>query len=327
MGWKSNYKKIIKNNQKSKSNIDFNIKDSIPYFITWDRDPKQVDSWDEKTLMELIKKYQSQISKFKNNENSPEEFKTNKETFFLEEIKELISGSPAISNFQNVYNYCLKVYGKYKALLILLSITKFTYFTTSKFWSIYLDNFKTYNPEDLNFKRIFQVMQRTSCESVNNLLKKAIILVGNNEINQYRHHMLIEEIIESGEDLTFHWSRMLEQIIESCFESIKFENKFGKEFEGYAQEETLDNPFEEANFDNFFEKTYTMVVNDEVNEAFSFFGISKLTPPVEFKKVYRIFAKKYHPDVNSDEDSSIKMKKINIYKQIIEDYFQRYEIE
>ncbi|AXK50847.1 hypothetical protein [Spiroplasma alleghenense] len=326
MGWKSGYKKIIKNNQKSKSNINFNVTDSVPYFINWERDPKQVDSWDEKILMEVIKKYQSKIATFKKNEKMPEEFRSVKEAIFLSEIKEQIYGAPAISNFQFVYNYCVKVYGKYKALLILLAITKFTYFTTSKFWQIYLSNFETYDVESINFKRIFQVMQRTSFESIDNLLKKVLILVGKNEINQYRHHMLIEEIIESGEDLTFHWSRMLEQIVESCFESIKFEARFGREFEGYSQEETLDNPFEDANFENFFEKTYTMVVNDEVNEAFNFFGITKLTAPVEFKKVYRIFAKKYHPDLNAGENSAIEMKKINIYKQIIEDYFERYEI-
>ncbi|AHI53554.1 hypothetical protein SSABA_v1c01420 [Spiroplasma sabaudiense Ar-1343] len=330
MGWKNNYKKAFKNKLKNSKSVNISYFEPLPYFILWEREHKQVNEWNEETLMREIKLYQTKILSFKTIHQIPEEFNEQVEVKFMEdEIVEKFTGLPAISNFQATYNYFLKKMGKYKALVMLFSITKFTYYTTSKFWQIYMNSFSSYDVEKTNFKRIFLVMRRTSFESIENLLKKLIILVGKNEIDQYRHHMLIEEIIEGGEDLTFHWARMLEQIIESSFESISFESRYGKPYEGYSQDETLDSPFgdpDQDNFDKFFEQTHTLVINDEVNEAFNFFGLTKMTEPSDFKKTYRHFAKKFHPDVNSNESSASEMKKINIYKQIIEDYFDRYNI-
>ncbi|WP_277284840.1 DnaJ domain-containing protein [Sneathia sanguinegens] len=71
--------------------------------------------------------------------------------------------------------------------------------------------------------------------------------------------------------------------------------------------------------DNFSFNTVNKTEN-EYEKACEYFGFSPDTPYEQKKKIYREFAKKYHPDINKDPGAEEKFKEINNYWDIIEKY-------
>gem|GEM_PF-4989304 len=115
---------------------------------------------------------------------------------------------------------------------------------------------------------------------------------------------------------------MFDQVIDLTVESIQFAQNYGY---GSAYYSSSNDTNQTENFEDFYEKTKTIVYNDNVNEAFSYFDLTKFSTLENFKKVYRKKAKQFHPDVNPDPQAAIEMKKINVYKSIIEQYFNKYD--
>ena len=54
-----------------------------------------------------------------------------------------------------------------------------------------------------------------------------------------------------------------------------------------------------------------------VKKAYSILGIPETATPEEAKKKYRELSKKYHPDINKDDDAEAKIKEINEAYQVI----------
>ncbi|KAJ3619908.1 hypothetical protein Zmor_008665 [Zophobas morio] len=110
---------------------------------------------------------------------------------------------------------------------------------------------------------------------------------------------------------------MLDQVVDLGVNSMYEENT-----EDFYNTDTIE--FDaDSDFEDFFEKTKTLALNSELDEAFEYFGMNYGTDVNEFKKMYRVLAKQYHPDINKDPSAAVEMKQINMYKSIVEEYFER----
>ncbi|AGR40883.1 DnaJ domain-containing protein [Spiroplasma taiwanense] len=320
MGWKKDFKKFSKKTTNKSSIFDYS--ENVSSNINWERSIKGLNYWNIDNLIIKIEFYNRKIKEILLVQKFPNEFKDYSWNFKKIDITEKFYSYPMTSYFQNIYNFVNQKIGSYEASLVLMSISKFTYFTTLKFWKIFNHTFSNKDINEKPLLRVFEVMQRTGLDSIENILEKILLIIDNKKIDLYKQHLIVEEIIDLGDDFTYHWSRMFDQVIDLTVETFLFQNKYGK-----TTSSTYSNIFEEEkDFEDFFEKTKTMVFNDEVNEAFAYFEITKMAKPDEFKKIYRKYAKKFHPDVNSDPNSSNEMKKINVFKTIIEQYYEKYEI-
>ncbi|WP_342258571.1 DnaJ domain-containing protein [Spiroplasma endosymbiont of Dioctria linearis] len=326
MGWKREFKKMQKETKKT-SNF-FDNSEDISSLIIWDRAMKPANHWNIDNLVIDISKYNDLIQEIIKNQNSPE----NKDKYSWNlgsiSIVEKFYSYPMASYFKETYNSISNRLGSYEAALIVNSISKFSFYITKKFWKLFNYTFANKNINDTPLIRVFEVMQRTSLEALDGIIEKAFLLIDKRKLDPYRHHLLIEEIIDLGDDFTYHWSRMYDQVIDLTVETFIFQSKYGKAKS--TNNSTIQANFfsvdEDEEFDTFFEKTKTLVFNDEVNDAFNYFGISKMAKPDEFKKIYRKMAKQFHPDLNSDQNSAMEMKKINLFKEIVEKYYEKYEI-
>ncbi|KAF5273755.1 hypothetical protein FQR65_LT17097 [Abscondita terminalis] len=86
-------------------------------------------------------------------------------------------------------------------------------------------------------------------------------------LDPYKNHFTVEELIDFGEQQTYHWSKMYDQVIDLTIEAYNFETIYGEEATTSTGNYSYDYTGEE-DFEDFFEKTKTLVFNDEVNEAF-----------------------------------------------------------
>ncbi len=321
MVWKKNFKKIKKEKPKKKFVYEFSEGESS--FIEWNRSLEEVNHWNVENLVGLIENYNLELKNVLSSQTIP----TVKENGFKWDFKKYsISESffsyPATSLFKNVFDFLKQKVGVFGATLGITSLSKFNYYVTLRFWKVFNYTFANNDLNDNNILRVFDVMQRTTLDAYEGIIEKILILLEGIEVSPYRHHLLIEEVLELGQDFTYHWSRMLDQVIDLTLETFVFQKEYGKTSSStYTYEEP-----EEENFEDFFEKTKTMVFNDEVNDAFAYFDLSKMDPPNEFKRIYRKLAKKYHPDVNPDPSAANEMKKINMFKTIIEHYYEKYDI-
>ncbi|QHX36421.1 DnaJ domain-containing protein [Spiroplasma sp. BIUS-1] len=325
MGWRREFKKMKKETQKKSSIFDYS--DGISSNIIWNRSMNSANHWVIETLLSEISSFNKDIKEVLSIQELPEELETY--TWKIDSIStvENFYSYPMTSYFKETYNSISERLGNYEAALIVAALTKFAYYTTEKFWKVF--NY-TFANKDINEKpllRVFEVMQRTSMDSVNGIIEKAFLLIDRKELDPYKHHLLIEEIIDLGDDFTYHWSRMLDQVVDLTVETFVFQNEYGQG-NSSTYSSTYSDFFggDDEDIDDFFEKTKTMVFNDEVNDAFAYFGISKMAKPDEFKKIYRKMAKQFHPDLNPDPSAAIEMKKINMFKEIVEQYYDKYDI-
>ncbi|KAJ3616595.1 hypothetical protein Zmor_011795 [Zophobas morio] len=111
---------------------------------------------------------------------------------------------------------------------------------------------------------------------------------------------------------------MLDQVVDLGVNSMYASNT-----EDFYNTDTIEFDSFDSDFEDFFEKTKTLALNSELDEAFEYFGMNYETDSNEFKKMYRVLAKQYHPDVNKDPSAAVEMKRINMYKSIVEEYFER----
>ncbi|WP_339021233.1 DnaJ domain-containing protein [Spiroplasma endosymbiont of Atherix ibis] len=322
MWWKKEFKKIKKESEK-KSNI-FDYSSSISSNIIWNRTMNAVNHWTIENLLTDISNFNENIKNILSIQELPNEFSNYSAKIDVISTIEFFYFYPMASYFKETYNTISNKLGNYEAAVIITSLSKFSYYITDKFWKVFNYTFANKDINERPLLRVFEVMQRTSVEAINGIIEKALMLIDNKSIDSYKNHLLIEEIIDLGEDFTYHWSRMLDQVIDLTVETFIFQKQYGQT-NLHSFSSTYSNFFEEVDeddFEDFFEKTKTIVFND----AFNYFGISKITQPSEFKKIYRKMAKEYHPDINSDPNATVEMKKINIFKEIIEQYYNKYDI-
>lgn len=318
MGWKKEFKKLKKEDNLKKAMFDYS--DGESSFILWERAYKDENFWDVGNMVQMIDKFNDEVEEICRFQDLPEEFTQGFEWSFKKlNIKETFFAYPGASDFKAIYQHLLQKVGNFTATLMIAALVKFCYYTTEKFWKVMNYTFSNRQKQLPAVFRIYEVMQRTCVDVIEGIVEKNLLLCGETEVTPYKNHLLIEEMVDVGDDFTFHWSKMLDQVIELTIETIRFEETYGGGNTSTSSY-TYYNPNED--FDDFFEKTKTMVMNDEVDEAFDYFGLSKLATLENFKKVYRKFAKKYHPDVNSDPSAAIEMKKINAYKTVVEKHIQ-----
>ncbi|QEH61517.1 hypothetical protein SCHIN_v1c03200 [Spiroplasma chinense] len=323
MGWKKEYKKFQKEQQKKASIFDYS--DGESSFIEWVRSNEDVNFWTADNLLFMVGKYNDDTKELLSVQQLPDKL-DNGFVWEFENInlKETFSSYPCVSYFKNTYDYLSLKKDSYVATLIITALSKFTYYTTEKFWKVFNRYFSNKNINDFPLLRIFEVMQRTSIDAIEGIIQKALMLVEGIEVVPYKQHLLVEELVDLGDEFTYHWSRMLDQVVDLTFDTYRFEEEYGQTFTGSYTNYSENDP--EEDFEDFFEKTKTLVFNDEVNDAFSYFGLTKMDSPTEFKKVYRKLAKVFHPDVNPNIEAANEMKKINMFKTIIEQYYDKYEI-
>ncbi|QBQ07410.1 hypothetical protein SGLAD_v1c02110 [Spiroplasma gladiatoris] len=323
MGWKKEFKKFQKEFNKKNSFYNNSIEESS--FIDWVRASQDVYYWTVENLLVMIENFNNKIKDNLKNIIWPDKYSENYFWDFTNfGFSEEFSSYPCTSYFKSTYEYLFKKIGSYGATLVISACTKYCYYTTIRFWKVFNSTFSNKNINDKNIARIFDVMQRTSLDAIEGIIEKAILLTEGIDIVPYKHHLLVEEIIDIGDDFTYHWSKMLDQVVDLTLEAYMFQKDMNQESSSFSQEFFKNQ--QESDFDDFFEKTKTMVFNDEVNDAFNYFGISKLDSPQEFKKIYRKLAKQFHPDVNPDPYAAQEMKKINMFKTIVEQYYEKYEI-
>ncbi|ARU92121.1 hypothetical protein SCLARK_001653 [Spiroplasma clarkii] len=314
MGWKKEFKKLKKEQNIKKSIFDYS--DGVTSFILWERSFETESFWDVNNLVQIIDKYNDAIEELTRFQDLPEDYAHGFEWQFARpSFRETFFAYPCASDFKGLYQNLLPVVGNFTATLIVASVVKFCYFTTEKFWKVMNYTFSAVQKQLIPVYRIYDVMQRTCTDAIEGIVEKNLLLCNKTEVIPYKNHLLIEEMIDVGDEFTFHWSKMLDQVIELTTETIRFEETYGgsSSSQEYHYNTTND-------YDDFFEKTKTMVLNDEIDDAFDYFEISKLSTLDNFKKVYRKFAKKYHPDVNPEPSAAIEMKKINVYKNVVEKY-------
>lgn len=317
MGWKKDAKKAAKDMFKKSSIFDYS--DGESSIILWERANGSVDSWSMDGVISEINYLRDMIIDTLSIQNYPmgmRSFDWNfSELSFIERFDKYLT----ISDFDHTFEYLEERHGQYAAKVAILALTKFTWYTTEKFWKVFNSTFANKDVNEGPYGRIFEAMQRTGLEAIQKIIQTFMDIIGDMDLNSYKHHLTVEEIIDLGEEHTWHWSKMLDQIIDLTIETYIFETQYGQTTESSYSYSFAD----DEDFDDFFEKTKTMVFNDEANEAFNHFGLTKLSTPDEFKKVYRKMAKMYHPDINPEPSAAIEMKKINVYKNIIEEYFDK----
>ena len=54
-------------------------------------------------------------------------------------------------------------------------------------------------------------------------------------------------------------------------------------------------------------------------DLYAILGIERSASPDEMKKAYRRLARKYHPDVNNDDDAAERFKEINLAYEVLSD--------
>ena len=317
MGWKKDFKKQFK--ERNKSIFDFS--DGESSIIFWERSNGTPNSLALENILEISRNYKYELQDKIENSFYPEELKKFNHVFNELGTSEYFDYYLSISDFDNISNQVKNQYGEYASEVIKLALFKWNYFTNVKFFDVYNLTFsgqKDFN-ESLMFK-VFESMKLTNLEAIEKIIVRTFELLDTvNRLEPYRHYLLVEEIIDLGEEFTWHWSKMLDQVVDVAVESMyeKTEADMGSSTYDYYDNES---------FDDFFEKTKTMALNDELDEAFNYFGISYSVTDQEFKKIYRTLAKQYHPDINKDPSAAVEMKKINMYKSVIEEYLNGYGI-
>jgi hypothetical protein len=159
-----------------------------------------------------------------------------------------------IGDFENTVKLITSQHGEYAAQVVLLMLKKWVYFTEIKFWDVYNITFMGQKEFDENIaKKIFEAMKLTGLEAIDGMLNKANELLETvSNLDPYRHYLMIEELIDIGEDFTWHWSKMLDQIVDSAIAAMYNET--------ISEEFTSDDTIQfDSTFDDFFEKTKTMV--------------------------------------------------------------------
>lgn len=321
MGWKKDYKKFQKDKSSKKTIFDYS--DGSESYILWERSIKNVTFWNVENLTKMIDEFNDSIEELTNLQEIPEKFMNGFSWFSRKyDFEESYFAYPCASDFKNTYNFLLSKLDEFTSILIIAALTKFCYYTTEKFWKVMNYTFSSKQKQETTMFRIYEVMNRTSLEMIENMLTHALILCNESKVIPYKQHLLVEEIIDLGDKFTYHWSKMFDQVIDLTVESIQFAQNYGY---GSAYYSNYNDTDQTENFEDFYEKTKTIVYNDNVNEAFSYFDLTKFSTLENFKKVYRKKAKQFHPDVNPDPQAAIEMKKINVYKSIIEQYFNKYD--
>ncbi len=79
----------------------------------------------------------------------------------------------------------------------------------------------------------------------------------------------------------------------------------GQDFAGFKFED----------FQNFNSNFENVPRYDEIRKAKEFFGFTTTPSKEELKKRYKELARKYHPDINSQDDT--KMKELNHYRDVL----------
>ncbi|WP_342269113.1 hypothetical protein [Spiroplasma endosymbiont of Aspidapion aeneum] len=223
------------------------------------------------------------------------------------------------SYFKETFTTFKEKKDSYKAAILVYALTKYSHATIEKFYEVYGKMFETQNPNDYNIVNLFETMKMTMIEQMQNIIDVFIIKTEKIELSPKAENYIIEEIIDIGDDFTLHWARMFREILVLANESMSFDQEF--DFIANKKRNINWNDIEEDNFDEFFEKTKTMVISSEYDEALKYFNLTRQSEYDEFKKVYRKIAKAIHPDVNKgNPDFDIEMKKVNYYKSIIEKY-------
>ncbi|QGS51637.1 DnaJ domain-containing protein [Spiroplasma tabanidicola] len=325
MGWKKEFKKFQKEFNKKSSIFNNSFDESS--FIEWERASQDVYYWTIENILAMIESYNLEIKEFLNNQLFPNKLEEAYNWRFISlDYNEEFTSYPCTSFFEKTYDFLNKKIGSYGATLVISACTKYCYYTTIKFWKVFNATFSNKNINDKTLLRVFEVMQRTALDAIECIVEKALLLIADIDIVPYKHHLLVEEIIDLGDDFTYHWSRMFDQVVDLTLETYIYQKDFNETIHSFTQEYYNNIDETDGDFEDFFEKTKTLVFNDEVNDAFNYFGISKMDRPSDFKKIYRKLAKQFHPDVNPDPNAAIEMKKINMFKTIIEQYYEKYEI-
>ncbi|AOG60133.1 hypothetical protein SHELI_v1c01780 [Spiroplasma helicoides] len=332
MGWKKEFKKFQKSNARKNSVFDYSEGESS--IISWKAVFENVNFWTIENMNIIIEDYNLEIDDLIKYQRFPSRLSDGYIYEFKKfGIREDFDSYPCTSFFKYTYEYLSRRVGSYGATLIVTALTKYTYYTTFKFWKVFNFTFSSKDIDDYPLKRIFEVMQRVCVDALEGIIDKALMLMDDREIIPYKEHLLVEQIVDLGDEFTYHWSKMLDQVIDLTLEEYTYNYNHDRNYtseQSYSSyNETLEfasnnsNYFED-NSEDFYEKTCTMVFNDEVNDAFNYFGITKMSSMDEFKKVYRKLAKQFHPDINSEPEAAYEMKKINVFKTIIEQYFDKY---
>lgn len=319
MGWRKDLKKTFKSKEK---NI-YDYLDAESTVIIWDRVGEPINSWTLEFVREMSKDYVDKLNDEVPFDLFPSSLKSFNYVFNKLGTSEFFTKYLSYSDFDNIYTIIKNQFDNYTASLCILMINKFNYFSISKFWNVFKANFlgqKQY--EEKTFLKLFEAMKLTNLEIIEKLVMKFIVSAESVvKLDFYRHHLLIEEMIDLGEEQIWHWTKMLDQFVDATIEGIYDQEQIEGFDETFAQET---NDFENQTFEDFFEKTKTVVYNDELDEAFDYFGVKRNITIPEFRKIYRVFAKKYHPDLNPDANAANEMKKVNIYKEIIENYLEQF---
>lgn len=315
MGWKKDAKKLSK-----EMNV-FNTQESESSYIEWQRTYSDINTWTEEYVENEIAKYYNLTIKCIENQRYPISLKAYDEKLLLGFI-EKFDAYLIVSKFKYTYEFLQNTISKYASKIVMLSLTKFVYFTTLKFWAIFNSTFSNKNVNDPKIMRIFKSMQKTSLEAIDNMLSEMLEIMDGLTLDPYKNHLTIEELVDLGEQETWHWTKMFDQVVDLTIETFIFETQYGTttEYTQNTRDYTFDN-----DFNDFFEKTKTMVFNDELSEAMNYFGLFKTNNKEDFKRIYRKLAKEFHPDVNKNPIANIEMKKINIYKNILEKYYTNVE--
>ncbi|WP_338970226.1 hypothetical protein [Spiroplasma endosymbiont of Labia minor] len=334
MGWKKEYKKLLKEETKKRL-YSYDATNKINYLIDWQIEPGTYGQYNSVELQKRIRWFINELQKSKSVQIIPSDLKNDFSWYFTKvKIKEDFTNFPAVSIFQNVFNILEQKISDIAALLICFACMKFMYLTTIKFNEIINQLFKE---EEINnsslVKRVFETMSRTSLEAYEDIIYEGELISKSRQLNPNKNHLTVSEIAEMGQDFSYHWSRMLEQVCELTVESLNYQKNYqhthtdeftetiSKDFNNFKNDYFGFNS-EENNFEDFFEQTKTMVLSSELDSALKFFNLKRTDSYVIFKKAYRLMAKTYHPDVNSDADANQIMRKANIYKYVLEDHFK-----
>jgi hypothetical protein len=312
MGWKKDFKKQF--NERRKSIFDYS--DGVSSVIIWERSYESPKTLLLDDIRLKRRWFDADLAERTENYSQPEMLHKYNYVFNSLGVSEYFEKYLTIGDFENTVKLITSQHGEYAAQVVLLMLKKWVYFTEIKFWDVYNITFMGQKEFDENIaKKIFEAMKLTGLEAIDGMLNKANELLETvSNLDPYRHYLMIEELIDIGEDFTWHWSKMLDQIVDSAIAAMYNET--------ISEEFTSDDTIQfDSTFDNFFEKTKTMVLNDELDEAMEYFGMTFASSEGEFKKIYRTLAKQYHPDINRDPSAAVEMKRINMYKTIIEDYF------
>ncbi|QEH61317.1 hypothetical protein SCHIN_v1c01190 [Spiroplasma chinense] len=309
---------------RTKSNTrNQNYKKVEDHFFIYEYDTAQDNLYIEYTLSEINKTFKKEEwTSFQNIDVLKEFMRRRTFTFTRDNRFFNVEVFPIFvkpEDFIDIFKFN-NVHEKLKKLAT-INYTKFALNFASYLESALTDYYmetKQFLLEDHNFYMMVYAISndffQNYCNEINDYLKKTEDIDSNYEMRKIlnftnRSHFVKKFITD------------IQAVFYSFYEHYKNPYKQSESYHNqysYSEEE-----FEET-YEEEYEKNQTNSNLDyEVIMALNFLSLKEDCSYEEFKKAFRFMAKKLHPDVNKDSFNAEKdMRKLNIYRDVLEGYFK-----